>query len=106
MNAEALGRAVVDAAEKECQERDFVCLFGTGNAKEVLDRHIAAALTEAARLAAEAEREACARVAETDADWTAFQRAAKRNPLTGEEENIFAAFGSKCTKPGEASHGR
>lgn len=37
-----------------------------------------------------AEREACARIAERDTDWTLFQRRKRPDPLTGEETNIFA----------------
>lgn len=38
-------------------------------------------------LALAAERERCARIAETDTDWTPFQRNSKREALTGAETN-------------------
>jgi len=35
--------------------------------------------------------ERCARIAETDADWTAFRRRSRKDWKTGEETNIFVA---------------
>jgi hypothetical protein len=47
-----------------------------------------------ARIAARAilaERERCAKVAERDADWTAFSRQPRKDWKTGDETNVFAA---------------
>lgn len=52
-------QAVQDAAAEECRAERFFYGFGSGHAKEVLDRHIARAIM--------AEREACAQVAECEA---------------------------------------
>lgn len=46
-----------DAAEAECQKERYVYGFGTGNAKTVLDLHIARAIL--------AERERCAKIVDT-----------------------------------------
>jgi len=40
-------RAIVDAAEAECVAKGWVYCFGTGNAKETLDKHISEALAAA-----------------------------------------------------------
>lgn len=49
-----------DAAEAECKAKKYVYGFGTGNAKTVLDLHIARAIS--------AERERCALLADTYTD--------------------------------------
>lgn len=59
-----IAQATQDAAEAECIAESYVYGFGTGNAKTVLDQHIARALMSAEQRGAEKEREACARVAE------------------------------------------
>lgn len=48
--------SVQDAAEAECKAEKYVYGFGTGNAKTVLDRHIARALVAAQAEATEAAR--------------------------------------------------
>lgn len=50
-------------------------------------------------LALAAERERCARIAETDTDWTPFQRNSKREALTGAETNAFAPPADDGTYP-------
>jgi len=59
----------------------------------------AAFLSGAIAAALHSERERCAKIAETDTDWTLFQRQSKRDPLSGAETNVFAGPEDDGTYP-------
>jgi len=81
-SASAIGmemrRAIADMVPDKASYR----VWATPGVIEYMNRRIAQAIAE--------EREACARIAERDVDWTKFKRQSKKNWKTGDEQNIYA----------------